>query len=265
MCTLIVLHRCVPARPLVVAANRDEYLDRPAEGPALRPGVRGPFLAPLDRKAGGTWWGLNHHGVFAGLTNRRGAPPDPGRRSRGLLVLDVLEARSASEAAARLEAIPARGHNPFNLLVADDEAAFLATGWDQVKVRVLEPGVHVVGNGDPEDRAEPKVARQRLAAGRAAAGSPERVLDALAEVCRGHLEAGVDRAGAGPLADTCIHAGGYGTRSSTLLVLGEGDLAALRYADGPPCRVPYEDFTHLLHGLGSARDAAGVTTARTMR
>ena len=36
MCTLIALHRCYPDASLVVAANRDEYLDRPAEGPALR-------------------------------------------------------------------------------------------------------------------------------------------------------------------------------------------------------------------------------------
>ena len=36
MCTLIALHRCVPGAPLVIAANRDEYLDRPAEPPALR-------------------------------------------------------------------------------------------------------------------------------------------------------------------------------------------------------------------------------------
>ena len=36
MCTLIALHRTVPGASLVVAANRDEFYDRPAEGPALR-------------------------------------------------------------------------------------------------------------------------------------------------------------------------------------------------------------------------------------
>ncbi len=89
MCTLIVLHRCVAGRPLVVAANRDEFFDRPAEGFAirqlpgsgcgsgesrsrrqdLRRGPQAPVLAPLDLEAGGTWVGLSQRGVFAGLTN----------------------------------------------------------------------------------------------------------------------------------------------------------------------------------------------------
>ncbi|MDH5307695.1 MAG: NRDE family protein, partial [Myxococcales bacterium] len=36
MCTVIALHRCVPGFPLVLAANRDEFFERPAEGIALR-------------------------------------------------------------------------------------------------------------------------------------------------------------------------------------------------------------------------------------
>ncbi len=74
MCTLIVLHRCVPGRPLVVAANRDEFLDRPAEEPTLRSTRTGPIVAPLDLEAGGTWVGVSARGVFAGLTNLRPAP-----------------------------------------------------------------------------------------------------------------------------------------------------------------------------------------------
>src|SRR6185295_8299258 len=70
MCTLVALHRCTPDASLWVAANRDEFLDRPAEGPALRNGRAGALVAPLDRRAGGTWWGLNAHGVFAAITNR---------------------------------------------------------------------------------------------------------------------------------------------------------------------------------------------------
>jgi len=262
MCTLIALHRSLPARPLVVAANRDEYLDRPAEGPALRRGAAGPVLAPRDRRAGGTWWGLNRFGVFAGLTNRRAGPAEPGRRSRGLLVLDVLEARSASEAAVGLEKLSPGLHNPFNLLVADRKAAFLATAVDEVKVHVLKPGVHVVGNGDPADPGEPKEARQRAEARRAVAEPPGNVLDALADVCRGHRPAQ-----AAPLEHSCIHTQGYGTRSSTLLVLGEdeGD-SVLRYADGPPCRTPYLDFTPLLHAMSGDPDSRREhDKARTVR
>ena len=104
MCTLIVLDRCVSDRPLVVAANRDEFLDRPAEGPALRSTRTGPIVAPLDLEAGGTWLGLSARGVFAGLTNLRAesvvsseAGPDPlARRSRGEVVMAALESASVA-------------------------------------------------------------------------------------------------------------------------------------------------------------------------
>jgi hypothetical protein len=59
MCTLVALHRCTPGAFLWIAANRDEYVDRPSDGPALREGRSGAVVAPLDRRAGGTWWGVN--------------------------------------------------------------------------------------------------------------------------------------------------------------------------------------------------------------
>ena len=59
MCTLIVAVSMWAVAPLVVAANRDEDLHRPAEPPSVRDndGVR--ILAPRDTQAGGTWIGVN--------------------------------------------------------------------------------------------------------------------------------------------------------------------------------------------------------------
>jgi uncharacterized protein with NRDE domain len=249
MCTLIALHRCVPGAPLVVAANRDEYRERPAEGPALRDGAAGPVAAPRDLRAGGTWLGVNRHGVFAGLTNRPTVCADATRRSRGLLVMDALAPAKASDAAAWLRELPSGAYNPFNLFVADAQDAFVAVYEETARVRAIEPGVHVVGNADPDDRAVPKIDRLHTKAARAAAAGPEAVLDELAAVCRAHD--GAD----GPLSDTCIHLGDeaseYGTRSSTLLWLGEpGARSEWRYADGPPCETAYEDRSDVLHELG---------------
>ena len=95
MCTLIAAVRQYRDAPLVIAANRDEHLDRPASGPRLWPSTSPPFLAPRDEKAGGTWVGLNQRGVFVGVTNRFGAAHDAGRASRGQLVVDALSAESA--------------------------------------------------------------------------------------------------------------------------------------------------------------------------
>lgn len=249
MCTLVVLHRCFRDAPLVVAANRDEYLDRPAEGPALRrfPEVAGegaPVVAPLDRRAGGTWLGLNGAGLFAGLTNRPTPRPDASRRSRGLLVAEALARGDAESAAEALAGLPDDAYNPFNLLVADGARCFVAVYERSPRVRELGPGPHVVGNTDPDRADHPKVARTLRAAEKVAAGPAARALDALAALCRGHEGA------AGPLDDVCIHAGAYGTRSSTLLrrdLARDGD--RLRFAGGPPCENEYEDMTTLLHQL----------------
>lgn len=168
MCTLIVLHRCVPGSPLVVAANRDEFLDRPAEELALRSSRTGPIVAPLDLEAGGTWVGVSERGVFAGLTNLR---PPAGvasqtdalaavmsaaalrkeavrseLRSRGEVVMRALEAESAPAAMRTLTNLEREAYNPFQLLVADGRDAWLVVYRGQARAVKLEPGLHIVGN-----------------------------------------------------------------------------------------------------------------------
>jgi uncharacterized protein with NRDE domain len=252
MCTLIALHRPDPRFPLVIAANRDEYLDRPAAGPAVRTSSNRQILAPLDLRAGGTWLGVSDLGVFAALTNRPCPEPDRSRRSRGLLVTEALAASTAAEAATRLEALPTSAYNPFNLFVADGLRAFAVTYEQGPTVTELAPGAHLIGNADPDDRAVPKVARLLEEAERVAEGPAEWWLEGLTAVCRSH------EGDAGPLGSACVHAGGYGTRSSTLLkIAAEPAHSELRFADGPPCRTEYEEFSPLLHRLLRGERGAG--------
>ena len=110
------------------------------------------IVAPLDRQAGGTWWGLNVDGVFAALTNRPAASQDASRRSRGLLVADALRHGSADAAASALGAVAPDAYNPFNLYVADREKAFAIVYDRAPALWPLEPGVHVIGNADPNAR-----------------------------------------------------------------------------------------------------------------
>lgn len=99
--------------------NRDEKLTRkPADPPKLdqRDGIR--FLAPSDGDFGGTWIGTNEFGVSVCLLNgvhSAGIPAPANRRSRGLLVLDLIAARSVSELAARLEAGGFSLYAPFTM------------------------------------------------------------------------------------------------------------------------------------------------------
>jgi uncharacterized protein with NRDE domain len=254
MCTLIVLYRCFADAELLVAANRDETLDRPAEPPALRSSNGRAVLAPRDARAGGTWLGMNDAGVFAALTNRPAQHPDPSRRSRGLLVSDALAAPDAAAAAAKLAELSASAYNPFNLFVCDHQGAFVVVYEEKPEVRRLAAGAHVIGNGDPDSRSLPKVARLLDEAAAIAEGGLEEALAGLARSCRVHR-------GGSPFEDTCIHAGSYGTRSSALIRWGsrrEADV--FRFANGPPCTSDYEDFTPLLTQLDRTGLRAGAAT-----
>ena len=275
MCTLIVIHRRIHGAPLVVAANRDEFYDRPAEAPALMQLSDGStILAPRDLRAGGTWLGLNQDGVFAAITNRPNPEPDSSRRSRGLLVLDALAFASAEKAATNFESLGSDLYNPFNLFVADRNDAFAVVHDDskdakntKLTVNRLEPGVHVIGNADPNDLSHPKTCRTLEAvesltaslagnaAGAADLPSSDRVLAGLGEICRSHD--GTEGV-AGPLGATCVHHEGYGTRSSILLQLSEDPQQDIfQYADGAPCTNPYENLTPLLHELSRVASYEG--------
>ena len=258
MCTLIALHRCFPGVRLVVAANRDEYVDRPAEGPALRSTEGRTLVAPRDVRGGGTWLGLSSEGLFAAITNRPCAVPDRDRRSRGLLVLDALEAPSADAAADALMQLGTDAYNPFNLFVADRERAVVVTYEGSPRRIDLEPGAHVIGNADPGAAPTPKLARIGEYAAHVARGPADRAPQALAVICRDHESKG------DTFQDACVHAGDYGTRSSTLLVLRDADSeSGFWHASDAPCRTEYDDFTPLLHDLQkSSRPVRGIAPTR---
>lgn len=244
MCTLVVAFAVWPDAPLVVAANRDERLDRPAEAPAVREHAGRLVVAPLDLRAGGTWIALGERGVFAAVTNRHD-PAYFGRvapRSRGELVLDAAAADGAMAAADHAATTDPARINPFHLLVADREAAFVVwTDGRRVHRQRLEPGIHVVtersfGAADP---SRERALHARLV-GLASEPSPPPVDFWRAELSRHEAD---------PFAGTCVHADGlgYGTRASTHVRLGvPAPAAELWHAEGRPCTTPWRDLSALL-------------------
>ncbi len=226
----------------------------------------GPVLAPLDIRAGGTWLGLNPHGVFAALTNLRTPVLDPTRKSRGSVVMDALGWKSALEAAEQLAAVPEGRYNGFNCLVADRETAHVVTYRDRPILHALSPGVHVVGNADANaaflghceidgsrDDRQRKVDRILARARETVASPSDDLLEALAGICREH------GSGPTPLDDTCVHVTdthlkeSYGTRSSILLELSdELGSSRLLHSTGAPCKTPYHEVSSLLDELRQA-------------
>lgn len=245
MCTLAVLSGVDRRWPLVVAANRDERLGRPAEGWALRDPVRpgAPrWAAPRDLRAGGTWIGLSARGVFAAVTNYHASLawyPDPDRRTRGELVTAALAEPSAGAARDALARVDATAFNPFHLVVGDAAGAFVR--WYDGEADGLEPlgpGLHVV----TENAWDGACPRARLVRAR---WPVEPSLPHLRELLSIH----------GPVetfgASTCIHMDpAYGTRSSAVLRLAP-ELAAseLYVADQRPCVAPYDDRSDLVAAL----------------
>ena len=101
MCTLAIYVRTFPDFPLVVAANRDEFLARPTSAPTLLDRDAAIF-GGRDDLAKGTWLAVTRRGMVGALLNRRSEePPDPRRRSRGQLCVDMLRADSANGVAGR--------------------------------------------------------------------------------------------------------------------------------------------------------------------
>lgn len=188
---------------------------------------------------------MNDAGLVAGILNRRSAsPPEPAARSRGQLCLDLLGLRDAEEAIARVATEPAGRYNPFNLLVADQRGAFVASQPPGQRPRVtrLEPGLHLLTNLDLNDPTCPRIAASHQSfaaagAGFAGDGDVELLVTRLQMILADHTTA-LDPRGPGNL---CVHMGAYGTRSSSVLLVAAGG-GSPRYfhADGPPCRTRLE-------------------------
>ncbi len=127
MCTLIVARNVFSKFSLVIAANRDELLDRPSETPSVRKDAP-HILAPKDLQRGGTWIGVNRAGVCAALTNRKDIKSQKGRMSRGALVIRALQYNSAKEASEDIARIDGNVLNGFHLIIGDKNNLFLIKG-----------------------------------------------------------------------------------------------------------------------------------------
>lgn len=121
MCLILFAHDCHPFYRLILAANRDEFYDRPT-APAAFWGDAPSILAGRDLKVGGTWFGITTTGRLAAITNYRDlASHRPNAPSRGLLVSDFL--RSTLPAGTFLAELAASnpGYNSFNLICGTPE------------------------------------------------------------------------------------------------------------------------------------------------
>ena len=252
MCTILLAWRAVPGAPIVLAANRDELLDRPSLPPHVLQHT--PLIAGgQDAQAGGTWMAVRFDGAVAAVTNRRSEFRDPQRRSRGELPMLLLDQPTDAAAGAALAALAPHDYNPFNALyVSPRYAAVAHAHGDALELRELEPGVHVLTVFDLDDRTQPKVevlSRRFEVAAAAARDDGDALLQAMEDILRDHGDA--DRHGADA---ACVHMDGYGTVSSSSVLVVRSGAIRYRHAPGKPCVTPHRDRSDLLRQSQSSLD-----------
>jgi uncharacterized protein with NRDE domain len=242
MCVIVIAFRCSAGMPLLVGANREEAYARGGTEPAVHEG-RISFVAGLDPSAGGTWLGVNAAGLLVAVTNRPKSSLPSGRRSRGLLVRDLLASESAAAAVEMAgKELQAGGYAGCNLLCVDQEQATIIHAGDWLRVRPLPPGLHVITTGDVDDERDPRIryAFEWF--------TPERLSSdtVLLAAVREFLSQ------SGPPVPITFDGAERGTVSATIIAL-RGSLAdsAVLHAQGSPARTPFIDRSELLRKLAA--------------
>jgi uncharacterized protein with NRDE domain len=226
MCLLVVAWQAHERYRLIVAANRDEFHERPA-APLARWPDPDTLLAGKDLRAGGTWLGVDRQRRFGVVTNfRERQRPAPSAPSRGNLVPDYL--RQAQDAEAHLRQLQplASTYSGFNLLLADGQSLWYASNRAEPFSRLLAPGVHGLSN-EFLDTPWPKLQRVRR---RFEAWLADRRTDSaelfamLADPTRAGSDAELPHTGLSlewerTLSSPFVSNPDYGTRCSTVLLL----------------------------------------------
>jgi uncharacterized protein with NRDE domain len=256
MCLLAIHFQACADAPLLVAANREEFYARPSLPPSVQAGPP-RVLCGVDARAGGTWLGVNQHGVVVAVTNRpdsaprllqssRGASsgcaaaelPRP-MRSRGLLCRDLLTFDRAATAIQFAHEQLAEGlYDGANFLCADPEYAAVVHAAARLQVVELPPGLHLLTSGDINDPLDRRQTLARDLFAQRTWHSPAEYLQAAQQVCSHAPHSGPGIVLRGP---------DRGTVSSTIIALAEEvDESQYLFAAGAPDQAPYENYSRLL-------------------
>ncbi|MEH7234565.1 NRDE family protein [Bacillus sp. JJ1562] len=228
MCLILFAYQAHPVYKIIVAANRDEFLQRPTapihfweDEPSL--------LAGRDLEKMGTWMGVTKPGRFAAITNYRDTGEIlEGKQSRGKLVKDALTYNGQiAEYMKQLE--KSNDQYPgYNLLVGDPDNLYYYSNVGK-SLEKVKPGIHGLSNHLLNTKW-PKVEKGK--------DGLSNVIkeDNLVEDLLGLLQntdrpndnllpkTGVSLELERVLSSLFIQTNGYGTRSSTVLLMSDTEI-----------------------------------------
>lgn len=146
MCLILLALNAYPDFPFVLVGNRDEFFERPTER-FHQWEHASQIYAGRDKKAGGTWMGINTFGEFAAVTNFREVPLEVNKpRSRGDLPLSFLSnpGIKAMEYFVELEHIREE-YAPYNLLAGNFRELYYVSNRSSDIIQ-LHDGYHGLSN-----------------------------------------------------------------------------------------------------------------------
>jgi len=225
MCLILLAFKADPAYKLIIAANRDEYHDRPT-APAGFWKESPHLLAGRDLRAGGTWIGITREGRIGAVTNYRDpASVKENAPSRGRLVSNFLMGREGPVEYLEKLAQGAERYNGFNLIIGEKGRIYWYSNRGD-GMKELLPGIHGLSN-HLLDTPWPKVVRGKDGlAGLISRGKdpfPEKLFNILRDRTVAHddtlPDTGVGLDWERILSPIFILSPGYGTRSSTILFI----------------------------------------------
>lgn len=225
MCLLFIAYKSNPLYPLILAANRDEFYDRPSQAASFWE-ERTDLLAGRDLKGGGTWLGITTGGRIAAITNFRDLTAlKVDAPSRGLLVGDYLLGNLDPEVYLRDLKDRAGAYSGFNIMVGGVDDLWYFSNMDGNILKIPE-GSHGLSNHFL-DTPWPKVERGKELMKRVLSAGEESLFEAIFDVLADRTrpddsmlpDTGIGLEWERILSPIFVETDGYGTRSSTIILV----------------------------------------------
>ena len=257
MCLLAIQYQLVADAPILVAANREEFYERPSQPPSIQSG-KPRVLCGIDAQAGGTWLGVNQHGLVIGVCNRRKMSSSYPSRSRGVLCRELLKSNSAVHARdVAMEELSSGRYDGANFVCVDAESGWVVHGGNEIDTVEMHEGLNIISNRDLNDPRDERVEMARRLLTLHTLDSPVKFLAVASKVfARPPSPPGRP--------SIVIREKDRGTVSSTLISLGQKPRDAIyQFSGSAPDRSRYEDYSPLLRDILSRGLREANTKAKT--
>jgi len=225
MCIILFSYKEHHDFPLILASNRDEFFERPAD-PASFWEEAPELLAGRDLKECGTWLGVTTTGRIATITNYR-APftIKDDAPSRGLLVSDYLRSKQGPREYMQTIRGNADRYNGFNFLFGAVGDLYYFSNRENI-LQEITPGLYGLSNhllDTPWPKVELGRERLRLLISGSGEITPEAIFNILADTTRPPddrlPDTGVGIEWERILSPIFVESPVYGTRYSTVIMM----------------------------------------------